>query len=33
MSGRDAKVDTYHRQYGRIGRVIVTPEMALAGVV
>lgn len=28
MSGRSAKVITYHKQHGEVGRVTVTPEMA-----
>ncbi len=27
MSGRDAKVITYHAQYGEVGRIIVSPDM------
>lgn len=28
MAGRDAKVITYHKEHGEVGRVTVTPEMA-----
>lgn len=27
MSGRDASVITYHKRYGQVGRVTITPEM------
>jgi hypothetical protein len=27
MSGRDAKVITYHRRYGRVSQLIISPEM------
>jgi hypothetical protein len=27
ISGRDAQVITYHREYGHIGRVVISPEM------
>lgn len=27
ISGRDARVDTFHKRYGRVGRVFVSPEM------
>lgn len=27
LSGRDAKVITYHKQYGEVGRIIVNPDM------
>lgn len=30
LSGRDAKVITYHKTYGEVGRVIISPEMALS---
>lgn len=30
LSGRDAKVITYHKKYGEVGRVIVSPDMALS---
>lgn len=28
LSGREAKVITYHRQYGEVGRVVINPEMS-----
>lgn len=31
MSGRDAKVITYHKDYGEVGRVIVSPDMVDQG--
>lgn len=27
MAGRDAKAITYHKQYGEVGRITITPEM------
>lgn len=27
MAGRDAKVITYHKEYGEVGRVVVSPDM------
>lgn len=27
MAGRDAKVYTYHKEYGEVGRITITPEM------
>ncbi|NMV36764.1 helix-turn-helix domain-containing protein [Ralstonia insidiosa] len=30
MSGRDAKVITYHRDFGEVGRIIVSPQMLRA---
>ena len=28
-SGRDAKVDTYHRRFGRVNRIVISPELCL----
>ena len=30
MSGRSASAITYHKQYGEVGRVVLTPEMVMA---
>lgn len=30
ISGRDASVITYHRDYGYVGRVVISPEMVKA---
>ena len=27
LAGRDAKAITYHKQYGEVGRITITPEM------
>jgi hypothetical protein len=31
MSGRDAQVITYHKEYGQVGRIIISPDMVKGG--